>query len=765
LFAFSGVQGSRALLACLIVTGSFSFLTLLPNAAAWSNVEVYKSGLDNPTALAFAPDGRIFFAERLTAKIRIVEGGNLLPDPFYTLNDTDIQDERGLLGLALDPDFPTSPYVYAYHTYNDAANGTVYNRIVRIRANGNVGEFLSVIFQTPPLSTATIHNGGVIAFGPDGKLYALIGENAWPLWSQDPMSPFGKVLRMNPDGSAPIDNPFVGNSSWDPLVYTYGHRNMFGIAFHPLSGGIFITENGPECNDEINLLIPGRNFGWGPSQSCVLPPNPPDLNTTNRDGPDPVLPIWWWASTICPTNAAIHNGSYFPAWRGDLFMGDCNRKTLHRLHLSPPNYDRVESDTPIWVAPDMILDVDAGPDGSIWFTTSTAIYRFWDSGQPPVASFTANPNPVVLGTPVQFNATESYDPDGTIVSYAWEFGDSTVDNGPTPMHAYQIPSNYTVNLTVTDNESYSSTTSLHVLVRPPQPAPLPPVAVFTFHPSPVATDVPVAFDASNSSDSDGTIRSYAWDFGDATKGAGKTETHSYRSRGTYRVALTVTDSENLTNTTTESVVVRAPPHAVIAIDPATIFIGTDVHFSGTGSSDPDGTIQAWTWDFGDSSSNTGPEVVHRYASKGRFTVNLTVENDVGMTNRTSSFVEVRNRPPQITSSAPEPGSVTMADGSNRTFAVTATDPDGDDLAYTWRIDGASRGGGPSLNFVPSSPGNYRVNVTVSDGTSSTSREWNVTVSPPNVSPEGVSLWPVAAVLAAIAGAAAFVGWRRRARGL
>src|SRR5205823_7743436 len=110
-------------------------------------------------------------------------------------------------------------------------------------------------------------------------------------------------------------------------------------------------------------------------------------------------------------------------------------------------------------------------------------------------------------------------------------------------HTYQMPGNYTVNLTVTDNESYSSTTSLHVLVLQPQPAPLPPVAVFTFHPSPVATDVPVAFDASNSSDSDGTIRSYAWDFGDATKGAGKTETHSYRSRGTYGVALTVTDSE------------------------------------------------------------------------------------------------------------------------------------------------------------------------------------------------------------------------------
>jgi glucose/arabinose dehydrogenase len=149
-------------------------------------------------------------------------GTRALPTPFFTLTNTDTAGERGLLGLALDPGFPTSPWVYTYQTYDDAANGTVYNRIVRIRASGDVGISHSVILQMPPLTGGIVHNGGVIAFGPDGKLYAVVGENAQASLAQNPMSVFGKVLRMNPDGSPPSDNPFYGSFSWENLVYTYG---------------------------------------------------------------------------------------------------------------------------------------------------------------------------------------------------------------------------------------------------------------------------------------------------------------------------------------------------------------------------------------------------------------------------------------------------------------------------------------------------------------------------------------------------------------
>ncbi len=331
-----------------------------------------QTGLAWPIALAFASDGRIFFAERNTGNIRIIEGGAVLPTPFYTLTNTATAGERGLLGLALDPGFPSTPYVYAYQTYNDAANATIYNRIVRISANGNVGTFDSVILPMPPLSGATNHNGGVIAFGPDGKLWAVVGENANPSLAQNPMSLLGKVLRMNSDGSAASDNPFYGSLSWENRVYTYGHRNMFGIAWHPVTGRAYVTENGPACNDEVNLLAAGSNYGWGPTATCGTPPAPPA--NTNRDGPNRVLPLDWWTPTIAPTNAAFYTGSLLPQSRNDLIFGAYNDARLRELTLSADG-SSVVNETVLLTAPSGILDVEMGHDGFLWVTTASTIYR------------------------------------------------------------------------------------------------------------------------------------------------------------------------------------------------------------------------------------------------------------------------------------------------------------------------------------------------------------------------------------------------------
>ena len=366
--------------AALVTLGSLEYVWLSLNRPGGGNqgnpaVELapVQTGLAFPVALAFASDGRIFFAERNTGNIRILENGAVLPTPFYTLANTATAGERGLLGLALDPAFPSSPWVYAYQTYNDAANGTIYNRIVRIQASGDTGLSHSVILRMPPLSGATNHNGGVIAFGPDGKLYAVVGENANPSLAQDPMSLLGKVLRMNPDGSAPPDNPFTGNLSWDNRIYTYGHRNMFGLTFHPITGRGYVTENGPACNDEVNLLAQGRNYGWGPTATCATPPLPP--SNTNRDGPNPVLPIDWWTPPTAPTNAAFYTGSLLPQSRNDLMFGAYNVHRLRELKLSAADGASVVSETILATAPDAILDVEMGRDGYLWVTTPRAIYR------------------------------------------------------------------------------------------------------------------------------------------------------------------------------------------------------------------------------------------------------------------------------------------------------------------------------------------------------------------------------------------------------
>ena len=262
--------------------------------------------------------------------------------------------------------------MYAYQTYDDAANSSTYNRIVRIQASGDTGVSHTVILQMPPLSGASNHNGGVIAFGPDGKLYAVVGENANPSYSQQGMTPLGKVLRMNGDGSAPSDNPYYGSLSWDNLIYTYGHRNMFGIAFHPVSGDAYITENGPNCNVEVNLLIPTHNYGWGPNATCSTPPAAPA--NTNRDGPNPTMPLAWWTSTIAPTNAAFFTGSLLPQSRNHLMFGAFNDHRLRELTLNAAG-TAVVSQSYLLTAPAAILDVEMGRDGFLWVTTPDAIYR------------------------------------------------------------------------------------------------------------------------------------------------------------------------------------------------------------------------------------------------------------------------------------------------------------------------------------------------------------------------------------------------------
>lgn len=438
-----------------------------PAAQAAAPLEAYMTGLDWPIALGFATDGRIFFAERNSGRIRIIENDILLPEPYYTLTATITGGERGLLGLALHPDFPLTPFVYAYHSFDDGASGTRYNRVVRLSGSGNTGSFDRTLVGPIPMNTN--HNGGILGFGPDDKLYVTTGDAGPPSNGQDLSTPAGKILRVNDDGTAPQDNPFFGSPTADDRIFTYGHRNVFGLAFHPTTGRVFVTENGPTCNDEVNLLVAGRNFGWGPSQTCGSPPSAP-LNT-NRDGPSPILPIWHAGPPmVVPTNAAVYDGPLFPQYRGDLIMGDAGMNFLRRLDLAPPSYDAVQGESVILEAPSFILDVEIGPDGAIWLTTSSAIYRYWATTDQPIASFTASPSLATVGVPVRFDATASIDPDGTLVSYEWDFGDGGQGAGRSILHTYPSARTFQVTLTVTDNATLNDTASMSVVVLQPSGA-------------------------------------------------------------------------------------------------------------------------------------------------------------------------------------------------------------------------------------------------------------------------------------------------------
>jgi glucose/arabinose dehydrogenase len=254
------------LLAPILFVGVFFAQTLaLPKAWAASlpagfAESLVTAGLASPTAMALAPDGRIFVAEQ-GGRLRVIENGALLPTPFVTLN-VHFSGERGLLGVALDPAFSVNQHVYVYYT---VPGSPAHNRVSRFTANGDVAVQGSevVILELDALSGATNHNGGALHFGIDGKLYIGVGENANSFNAQMTTNLLGKLLRINADGSIPTDNPFYDTASGkNRAIWALGLRNPFTFAVQPGTGRIFINDVGELSWEEINDGIAGSNYGW-----------------------------------------------------------------------------------------------------------------------------------------------------------------------------------------------------------------------------------------------------------------------------------------------------------------------------------------------------------------------------------------------------------------------------------------------------------------------------------------------------------------------
>ena len=275
-----------------------------------------------PTAMDFAPDGRLFVCLQ-EGRLRVIENGTLLTTPFVTL-PTSANGERGLLGIAFDPDFANNQFVYVYYT---VTTSPVHNRISRFTANGNVAVQGSetVIVDLDNLSSATNHNGGAIHFGPDGKLYAGVGENANPANAQSIGNRLGKLLRINADGSIPSDNPtsFPGiagsPSGANQAIWAAGLRNPFTFAFQPGTGRLFINDVGQSTWEEINDGIAGSNYGWDICEGACSPPDP-----TYRD------PLFQYSHSGQEGGCAIVGGAFynpvvnqFPAtYTGKYFFAD-----------------------------------------------------------------------------------------------------------------------------------------------------------------------------------------------------------------------------------------------------------------------------------------------------------------------------------------------------------------------------------------------------------------------------------------------------------
>ena len=227
--------------------------------SGFSQVQV-AGGISNPTVMAFAPDGRIFVAQQ-TGQLRIIKNGSLLAQPFLSLSVSS-SGERGLLGIAFDPNFNSNHYIYLYYTVASGA----YNRISRFTANGDVAVSGSeqVLLNLDPLSNATNHNGGTMMFGPDGKLYIGVGENANGLHILNaPIPIMENYYASIPDGSVPPGNPFTSGGAQEARIWAYGLRNPYTIAFQPGTGRLFVNDVGGSSWEEIDdATAGGKNFGW-----------------------------------------------------------------------------------------------------------------------------------------------------------------------------------------------------------------------------------------------------------------------------------------------------------------------------------------------------------------------------------------------------------------------------------------------------------------------------------------------------------------------
>jgi glucose/arabinose dehydrogenase len=348
----------------LVATVVIGGATILRAGEASAAIEVRRvvDGLDAPVAFTFGPGRKIWYVEKDTGEVRIYNrstGGNRL---FVDVPAVNGDGERGTLGIALHPHYPNPPYVYVYATRN--VDGAFRNQILRYRNRNGRGVGRRVLVSNA--NGATSHNGGRILFGPDGMLYAIVGDATDSANSQDLTDEQrGKILRLRPDGGVPNDNPLEGR------VYAYGFRNSFGFAFDPRTDVLWETENGPECNDEVNVIEPGRNYGWGPNETCAG--NAP--GNTNQDGPDPVLPVSLYEATIAITGIAFCDGCGLgPQSEGAAFHGAAKNGRITRLNIDQAR-DGVTSREVVADVGGGTLSFEVGGSGRIFFSTFDGIYK------------------------------------------------------------------------------------------------------------------------------------------------------------------------------------------------------------------------------------------------------------------------------------------------------------------------------------------------------------------------------------------------------
>lgn len=326
-------------------------------------IETIARGLENPWALAFLPDGRMLVTER-PGRMRVIAKDGTLSAPLANVPDVLDKGQGGLLDVALSPDFKTDRLIY--FSYAEPAEDKAGTAVARAKLAETTLENVEVIFRQKPKVTGGNHFGSRLAFAADGNLFIGLGERFdYSEKAQTLDNHLGKVIRIRPDGSVPVDNPFVGRKEALPEIWSYGHRNIQGAAIHPQSGQLWIHEHGPRGGDEINIPQAKKNYGWpeacyGSQYSFI--PIPDD-----HKGQGFEEPVHYWDPSIAPSGMLFYRGETYPQWKGNLFIGSLKETYLARLELDGEKVVREEK-----LLGDLdvrIREVEQGPDGAIYVLT------------------------------------------------------------------------------------------------------------------------------------------------------------------------------------------------------------------------------------------------------------------------------------------------------------------------------------------------------------------------------------------------------------
>ncbi|MFF5294475.1 PQQ-dependent sugar dehydrogenase [Paractinoplanes globisporus] len=445
---------AKAVLAALLLALSVAVAPRAAYAGPPSDFDktLLADGLDAPTAFRFAPDGRVFIAEKNGA-VRLIKNGVLQAAPMITLSTANA-DERGLLGLELDPDFATNHHVYLAYTHAENLD-----RLSRFTVTGDTIDPASELVLLKSNQQANVfHHGGEVRFGPDGKLYWSLGINVYHPNAPNLGTIHGKVLRINPDGTIPPDNPFVGVPGAEPAIWAYGLRNTFRFdmipngpnAGKPLGGDV-----GGSQFEELNLIEKGANYGWPYAEGVC-------------SGCGFAQPVYTYPHTAPPasagsiTSVAVYTGNTFPGeYTNAVFIADYTLGFIKYLTMD-------ETYTSVVAVHDFDLDagtpvqLSVGPDGNLYQLDiyPGAFYRIAPSGgnRAPVARAAASPDNGLGPLDVTFSSAGSADPDGTALSYAWSFGDGATSTQPNPTHTYAGNGAYRPTLTVSDGDKTSTAT-------------------------------------------------------------------------------------------------------------------------------------------------------------------------------------------------------------------------------------------------------------------------------------------------------------------